>query len=130
MEYILYEILKRLDKILAGQKKIADLLVRENKHMSAQMDALITEVQNTVGVEESVLVLIDSLVTKLQSALDQLATSGADLTQLQTLATDLATEREKLAAKVATNPGGSGTSTTPSGTARTPTGVQSTRFTR
>jgi hypothetical protein len=101
--YFQSKVLKKLEQ----SRKFSRDILQEMRRMSREMDALIVEVQNTVGVEESVLVLLDSLAASLQTALDQLATSGVDLTAIQTITTDLATERQKLADKVAANPAGS-----------------------
>jgi len=83
------ELHKKVDNLLIH------LILMEYK-MSLGFDVISAEVEATKGVVASVLVLIDKLVAGVQDAVT--------LEQAQTFATEFATERQKLADKVAANP--------------------------
>jgi uncharacterized protein Yka (UPF0111/DUF47 family) len=104
--YAVLKIFNKLDKIMSGQKKIAEqlyVLKVEINNMSVQMDALLLEVKNTKDVQDSVLVLVDRMAARLRTLINQLAQQKVDTTALQTMATELATQREKIAAAVVAN---------------------------
>src|SRR5882762_9192959 len=86
----------KLDQLLAGEKL-----------MTQEMQDLITEVSNTVGVVPSVLTAIEGLEKRLSDAID----GGATKAQLKKMKDDLAAAKVSLAQAVANVP--SDASTTP-----------------
>lgn len=72
-------------------------LIREGQtHMSAQMDALIVQVQHNNDVVQSALVFIKGLA-------DQIKEAGNDTAKLQGVLTDLDTQDRQLADAIAAN---------------------------
>lgn len=72
------------------------------------LDALKQEVTDTVGVEQSAIVVLDGIAARIQSAVDQALANGATAEQLAPVTDEIASlkvAREGLATAVAANQG-------------------------
>jgi hypothetical protein len=97
---------KRLDAIAAQNATIIQLLngiAEKETKMSTQMDALVAQVAQTATVEQSAVVLIQGITSKLADLTQQLAAGGTDVTQLQNLTDQLKAATDPLAAAVTAN---------------------------
>ena len=100
--------LARIGPLLtAHSKAVTSLLnlLQEYLKMAAEIDALTTEVTETVGIIQSAVTLINGISARIQEAVDAAlaANPGADLTPLVALTTDLNASSEALAAAVTAN---------------------------
>ena len=84
-----------LGKLDAIERKI-DRVLRKEKVMSKELDALTAQVQANTEIEESAILLINGLAAKIEAAKN-------DPAALQALADSLKAEDDKLAAAVAAN---------------------------
>lgn len=87
-----YWLLKRIEKKL---DYLIDLVKKEGRVEMAALDDLTTQVQTTIGIEASAVVLIQQLAAKIGQSNDP---------AMQALAAQLKTSADALAAAVAANP--------------------------
>jgi uncharacterized protein involved in exopolysaccharide biosynthesis len=90
-------LLNKLDKII----NLLGSINKEEIKMSAQLDALIVEVQNTEGVEDSAIALLEGLSAQITAISAELAADGIDNQKLVDLAAELDAKTAALAAAVA-----------------------------
>jgi hypothetical protein len=70
------------------------------------LDALASEVSNTIGAEESAVVVLDGIAARIKTAVAEAVANGATAEQLAPITDEVAAltaAREKLAAAVAAN---------------------------
>ena len=91
-------LLKKLDKII----NLLSLINKEEIKMSAQLDALVLEVQNTEGVEDSAIALLEGLSAQITALAAELAADGIDNQKLVDLGAELDAKTAALAAAVST----------------------------
>jgi|WetSurMetagenome_2_1015567.scaffolds.fasta_scaffold388542_1 hypothetical protein len=90
-------VLLKLNKII----NLLKLMYKEERKMSAELDALEIEVQETQDVEESAIVLLQGLAVQLADLAAQLAQEGIDNEKVAALAAELDAKSNQLAAAVA-----------------------------
>jgi hypothetical protein len=89
-------LLKKLDKII----NLLSLINKEEIKMSAQLDALVLEVQNTE--EDSAIALLEGLSAQITALAAELAADGIDNQKLVDLGAELDAKTAALAAAVST----------------------------
>lgn len=90
-------LLCKLDKII----RLLEIQNREIKHMSVELDALVLQVSETVGIEESVIVLLQGIQARIDALIAELEAAQVDTTTLVELNADLNTSELALAEAVA-----------------------------
>lgn len=90
-------LLCKLDKII----KLLEIQNKEIKHMSVELDALILQVGETVGIEQSVIVLLQGIQARIDTLIEELEAAQIDTTKLVELNADLNTSELALAEAVA-----------------------------
>jgi len=93
-------VLMKMDKLIS----IASDIRKELKHMSAELEALAVEVEETKGIEESAVVLLQGLKARLDQLAADLAAAGIDNALVVELSTELDASSDALAAAVAAFP--------------------------
>jgi ABC-type sulfate transport system substrate-binding protein len=93
-------VLHKLNTIIS----ILGSIQEEETKMSAQLDDLIVIVQNTEGVEDSAIALLQGLSADIATLAAELAAQGIDNQKLVDLGVELDTKTAALAAAVAANP--------------------------
>ena len=93
-------VLMKMDEIISVAKDIRE----ELRHMSAELEAVALEVEETKGVEESAVVLLQGLSARLDQLAADLAAAGIDNSRVLELSAELDASSDALAAAVAAFP--------------------------
>jgi HPt (histidine-containing phosphotransfer) domain-containing protein len=97
----LYKFRKTNRKQLKKITQLLNVLVQEVHDMSAELDALVTQVSETQTIEQSVIVLLQGIQTQLTALEAELAAQAIDTTTVTKLKDDLHASEEALASAVA-----------------------------
>jgi hypothetical protein len=95
---------KKTEKQLTQIIKLLKELTQEVYDMSIELDALVAQVTETQGIEQSVIVLLQGIQTQLTALEAELAAQAIDTSTVVALKDDLHASEEALAAAVAAFP--------------------------
>lgn len=109
----LYKLLRSLDEHLSRIENLCRHILRSQTTMSAQVDQnflnLQSQVQQTIGIEQSAVTLVQGLASQLATAIA--ANNNGDSAALPALQAQLASSASSLAAAIAANAPATGTGT-------------------
>ena len=104
MKIWLYEKIKEIRSMVERiDANVTNLLLKE-KHMSAELDALVDQVAEENGVIDSVVTLLEGIDARLDALVAQLEAAGVDTATLVALKNDIKAHSDALAAAAAAVP--------------------------
>jgi hypothetical protein len=98
--------MRKVKKILKNQalifEQLDEIFEKENE-MSEQLDLLEVQVAETIGAEESAIILLEGISERLTELAEELAVSGVDNAKVLALRDELDASEARLAEAVAAN---------------------------
>jgi len=92
---------EQTSKNLARIIRLLETINKEMKHMSVELDALVLQVGETVGVEESVITLLQGIGARLDAIIAELEAAKVDTATVVKLREDLDVSEQAVAEAVA-----------------------------